>query len=169
MQYYSIVYDSVTGNTLQLAQTVQHTLPAQYCFYVGPPDDHAMAASVMFVGFWTNMGTCDPSIALFLQSLHGKQVFLFGTAGFSGSQEYLDKIIAEVGKNLPSDNKILGSFMCQGKMPAAVREKYESMKAQDPSKMQEKIRNFVLALSHPNKEDLQILADRILALQLAWE
>ena len=53
---------------------------------------------------------------------------------------------------------MIGTFMCQGRMPMAVRERYEKMlsappspRMPDPRKMLE---NFARALPHPDEEDL---------------
>lgn len=49
------------------------------------PDD----AECIFVGFWTDKGTCDDNITAFLNKLENKKVFLFGTAGFGGEQRLI--------------------------------------------------------------------------------
>ena len=48
------------------------------------------------------------------------------------------------------------SFMCQGKMPLAVRERYEKDLLEQPlnDKLREMIANFDQALSHPEAQDL---------------
>ena len=51
-----------------------------------------MEADTLYVGFWTDKGKADESSSDFLKQLRGKQVFLFGTAGFGGSEEYFNKI-----------------------------------------------------------------------------
>ena len=53
---------------------------------------------------------------------------MFGTAGFGGDTEYFDKILKKVEKNLDRSNILRGSYMCQGKMPNSVRERYMKMK-----------------------------------------
>ncbi len=149
---YSIVYTSPTGNTKQLADEIRQTLPAAQCCYFGSPDPQAMQAELVFVGFWTDKGSCDPKTAEFLQQLKGKKVFLFGTAGFGMEQSYFDRILGNVKQNLSPDNQLMGTYMCQGKMPMAVRKRYESM--QDLPNREMLIENFDRALSHPNQEDL---------------
>lgn len=114
---YSIVFSSQTGNTAQLAEVVRETLSQETCIYFGIPDVNALDASVIFVGFWTDKGNCDESVKEFLKTLKNKEVFLFGTAGFGGSKEYLKKILLAVKENLDTMNHVIGSFMCQGKCP----------------------------------------------------
>ena len=58
---------------------------------------------------------------------------------------------------VPEDCEYLGTFLCQGKMPRAVREKYEAMldnkKTRELAKKM--IANFDQALLHPDAEDYQ--------------
>lgn len=149
---YAIVYKSRTGNTDLLARTIRDTLPQQDCIYFGAPDEKALQADVVYVGFWTDKGTCDEDIAGFLKCLTTQQVFLFGTAGFGGAQAYFAQILARVQENLGKDARLAGTYMCQGKMPAAVRARYEAME-QGPRRTA-MLKNFDAAQSHPDAQDL---------------
>ena len=80
------------------------------------------------IGFWTDKGHCNQEITDFLKTVQSKEVFLFGTAGFGGSQEYFGKILSSVQKHLDASNTVIGTYMCQGKMPQSVRERYVKMK-----------------------------------------
>ena len=90
----AIVYSSRTGNTKQLAEAVRASLGEQTCLYMGPPDDRALTADRLYVGFWTDKGTCDAATAGFLSKVSGKEVFLFGTAGFRGEPAYFESILS---------------------------------------------------------------------------
>lgn len=158
---YAIVYSSKTGNTRLLAETIRDTLPTGDCLYYGAPDNAALAADRIYVGFWTDKGTCDADTAAFLSRLTKQQVFLFGTAGFGGAPEYFDKILTAARHNLPDSVTVCGSYMCQGKMPAAVRARYESM--EDSPRRQMLLTNFDAALSHPDENDLARLRDAVCA------
>ena len=85
---YAIVYSSRTGNTERLAQAIRQALPPEECLYFGPPDPQARAAERIYVGFWTDKGDCDAQTRAFLSELRGKEIFLFGTAGFGGASVY---------------------------------------------------------------------------------
>ena len=156
---YAIVFSSKTGNTALLAQTLQEQLPQADCCYFGAPDAAALAADTLYVGFWTDKGKADADTLDFLQQLRGKRVFLFGTAGFGGSAPYFEKILAATRKALDGSNTVIGSFMCQGKMPPSVRERYMKMKVQPehPENIDALIENFDRALSHPDGNDLERL------------
>ncbi|WP_373209220.1 flavodoxin family protein BilS [Allofournierella massiliensis] len=157
---YSIVYSSNTGNTRQLAEEIEKQLPAGELVYCGAPDTAALQAEVLFVGFWTDKGSCDEKVAELLKQADGKTVYLFGTAGFGQSQQYFDQILARVRENLPAGAVYGGGFMCQGRMPQAVRSRYEAMQAKEPENARYKmlIENFDAALAHPNADDLEAAA-----------
>ncbi len=151
---YAIVYSSQTGNTAQLAQRLASLLPASQLIYQGGPAAQAMEADLLFVGSWTDKGTCCPQIAEFLRGLHSKQVYLFGTAGFGGAPAYFAQIAERMAQNLPEGNVLLGHYLCQGKMPPSVRTRYEALAQTDPNKANPLLKNFDRARSHPNEEDL---------------
>ena len=157
---YAIVYSSKTGNTRLLAETLRDTLPSGDCLYFGTPSDEALHAERIYVGFWTDKGTCDADTAAFLSRVTTQEVFLFGTAGFGGAPAYFDKILAAARQNLPDGVTLCGSYMCQGKMPAAVRARYETM--EDSPRRQMMLDNFDAALSHPDAADLSQLRDAVL-------
>ena len=158
---YSIVYSSRTGNTSLLATKLKDTLPISDCVYYGTPDEKALEADLVFVGFGTYKGECDEELAALLKKFNNKKVFLFGTAGFGRSSLYFEQIIERVKKYINESNSIVGSYMCQGKMPMSVRSRYESMLDKEPIKMQEMIENFDEALSHPNEEDIIKLKEAV--------
>lgn len=121
---------------------------------------------MIFAGFWTDKGDSGAKLAEFLESLHGSRVFLFGTAGFGGSEEYFNRILEKVSTHLAADNTVAGRYMCQGKMPVSVRKRYESMLEQNPEdeRMKAMVENFDRALSHPDASDLKNLRDVLSAL-----
>lgn len=157
---YSIVYSSKTGNTRRLAEAIERQLPAGDLLYCGAPDAAALQADVLFVGFWTDKGTCDETVVQLLKQAEGKTVYLFGTAGFGQSQQYFDQILARVRENLPAGAVYGGGYMCQGRMPQAVRSRYEAMQVKEPENARYKmlIENFDAALAHPDTNDLEAAA-----------
>ena len=60
-------------------------------------------------------------------------------------------------------NVIVGEYMCQGRMPPSVRERYLKMKdAPDhPANLDALIQNFDCALSHPDADDLERLRQAV--------
>ena len=160
---YAVVYSSRTGNTALLAQAIREALPREECLYFGEPNARALGAEMIYVGFWTDKGNADESTSDFLKQLHGKNIFLFGTAGFGGSKEYFDKILKKAEHSLDKSNTVFGCYMCQGKMPMSVRQRYEEMKKQPihlPN-LDAMIENFDKALSHPDADDLEQLKQAV--------
>ena len=149
---YSIVYNSLTGNTKMLADTIKSVLPDN------DNDD------VVFVGFWTDKGNADSKTIEYLKLLRDKKIFLFGTCGFGGSEAYFERILTNVKNNIDSSNEIIGEYMCQGKMPESVRNRYLKMKESDncPPNIDVLIDNFDMALSHPDEKDLEKLSQIVL-------
>lgn len=160
---YAIVFSSKTGNTRLLADTLRASLPQNECTYFGAPAPEALEAETLYIGFWTDKGHADDTLTAFLQTLKGKRIFLFGTAGFGGSAPYFEKILAATRKALDGSNTVIGSFMCQGKMPMSVRQRYEAMKAQPAHipNLDALIENFDKALSHPDAADLEQLKQAV--------
>ena len=68
-------------------------------------------------------------------------------------------------QSIDSSNTVIGEYMCQGKMPMAVRERYVKLKEQPeyPANLDVLIENFDRALSHPNKDDLDKLRNIVLS------
>ena len=160
---YAIIFSSRTGNTRKLADTIRGALPDARCAYFGEAKSADPDAEMIYVGFWTDKGKADADTLDFLQQLHGKRVFLFGTAGFGGSAPYFEKILAATRKALDGSNTVIGSFMCQGKMPVSVRQRYEAMKAKPlhiPN-LDALIENFDKALAHRDAADLDQLKQAV--------
>ena len=163
---YSIIYSSKTGNTKKLAEAIYNTLPQNECSYYGTVDkiDDELS-NVIYIGFWTEKGNADLLTLEFLKKLKNKKIFLFGTAGYGESEKYFEGIINNLKKNIDSSNTIIGTFMCQGKMPLSVRERYEKMREQNNISLNidKLIANFDKALSHPDEDDLKTLEEIILS------
>lgn len=159
---YSIVFCSKTGNTQLLAEKIKETLDGE-CMCFGEPTVDAVAADIIFAGSWTDKGTCDERMKEFLAGLENKKVFLFGTAGFGGKEAYFNQILGRVKENLKQSNQVVGTYMCQGKMPMGVRARYEKMSIENPEdkKFDGMIANFDKALSHPDQNDLDALVTEV--------
>ena len=179
---FSIVFSSRTGNTAELAETVREAPQEGTCEYFGSVngDDGGdgrgyagagcgrtssaiPASETLFVGFWTNQGVADQAAQKLLGQLRNRKIFLFGTAGFGGSEAYFQAILGKTKAFIDDSNTVIGTYLCQGKMPLSVRERYMKMKEQ-PDHMPNidaMIENFDKALSHPDADDLKKLANLV--------
>ena len=120
---YSIVFNSLTGNTKKLADTIYAVLPKENCDYFGAPKEGGLYSEMLYIGFWTEKGNADKSTLTLLSTLKGKKIFLFGTAGFGGSDAYFQKILDHVKRSIDSSNSVVGrpSVCMTTYMPARVR------------------------------------------------
>ena len=153
----AIIYKSNTGNTKIIAEEIGKNLGNKVT-YIGEPKEN-IEADVYFVGSWTDKGDCVNEISEFLKKLNNKKIAYFSTCGFGGSEEYYEKLFKRVRTNINETNEILGYFICQGKMPMSVKQRYiDLIKAHPEDKnLEVSIRNFDEALKHPNETDLKNL------------
>ena len=156
---YSIMFSSVTGNTRMLAEAIRETLPKENCDYFGVCGGAEAKSELLYVGFWTDKGNADEDTLALLAGLRWKKIFLFGTAGFGGSEAYFRKVLNRVRQSVDASNTVIGEYMCQGKMPQAVKERYLRMKEQPehPANLDMLLENFDRALPHPDAADLEKL------------
>lgn len=167
---YAVIYESATGNTKILAEAVRSGLGETDCVCFAAAADlteemneNIKDAEVIFLGFWTDKGSCSEKIGEYMETLHGRKVFLFGTAGFGGAEVYFSQILSRVSARLSEENVLVGSYMCQGRMPEGVRRRYESMLEKNPQdeKTRKMIENFDEALAHPDENDVERLREKI--------
>ncbi|WP_418688563.1 flavodoxin family protein BilS [Agathobacter sp.] len=161
---YSILFSSLTGNTKKLADAIHETLPEEGCEYFGAIKTPVPSSELLYIGFWTDKGNADNETLTLLSTLKNRRIFLFGTAGFGGSDAYFQKILGNVKSAIDSSNTIVGEYMCQGKMPQSVRERYVKMKEnpEHPDNIDTLIENFDKALSHPDADDMERLKNIII-------
>ncbi len=152
---YLVLYESESGNTKKIAATIFSHLPGTSKDLIDITTDKMIPeAQVYFIGFCVHRGSCSMAVSDFLSDLSGKQIALFGTCGMGDSPEYYSAIEHSVNAWIESDNDYLGAFICQGKMPQRVRQKYESLRTKDNApQINLCIRNFDAALTHPDSLD----------------
>lgn len=154
---YAVVVDSKTGNTRKLADALGELVGCAVEGIEDPDAALAMAfADTVLFGFWCDKGDCSPEAAAALARLDHKRVFLFGTAGFGGSPEYFERVLGNVRKHLPDSAELIGTVMCQGKIDAAARGKWEKAVAANPDDLRAKmmLKTFDMAAQHPSQQDL---------------
>ena len=144
-----VLYDSVTGNTKQLAEVIEKK-------YAALLTENLAEADVVFLGSWTDKGSFSEKMKEQAEKIHEKKVFIFGTCGFGGSSEYYERLFERAAALLDESNTVIGHYYCQGKMPMQVRQKYENMRtSENAPQVDGFIRNFDCAMTHPDREDLK--------------
>jgi len=157
MLKYLVLYHSETGNTQQLAREVFSTLQGNSKDLMNLADNKKKPdAKIYFVGFEVYKGTCSMEVIQCLSELHGKQIVLFGTCGIKPASDYHRLIESKVSVWIEDDNQYRGLFLCQGKMPIKVRNKYESLLEKDRcGEIKQMVQNFDEAMLHPDSEDFR--------------
>lgn len=164
---YLVLYQSESGNTKKLAASIFAHLPGNSKDLIDISTDKTIPeARIYFIGFCVHRGTCSMAVSDFLSSLGGKQIALFATCGMGNSPDYYKAIEKNVSAWIENDNQYLGAFICQGKMPQKVRQKYETMRTKEnAAQVNLFIQNFDEALTHPDSLDIEhakVFADKIL-------
>ena len=90
-------------------------------------------------------------------------ILLFGTLGARDKGEYYESIKKKIEAIVPESNKMLGHFLCQGKIDERLTEKYNEMIKESPNAehIKEQLKNHYEAASHPDLNDLQMAKDFI--------
>lgn len=156
---YAIIFSSMTGNTAALADRLHDILPEENCVYFGEPSREAAAidADVIFVGFWTDKGSCDSKTRVLLKKFDRKHITLFGTAGFGSDPSYFDQVLKAAEADIPVSNTVIPGFMCQGRMQPEAKEKFEARLAANPDDKRAKkmLAEYETAVCHPNEDDFK--------------
>lgn len=151
---YAVVFDSNTGNTAQIAQVIRDTLKLDRCVAFGShlPQEEV---DVLFLGSWCDKGGFSDRMKPLIAQVHHQRTALFATCGFGMDAAYFRKIADHLKEQLPQDNEVIASFVCQGKMPQAVLKRYEAMldKPDTHAMAEQMIHNFEQAKTHPDSMD----------------
>lgn len=153
---YLVLYTSQTGNTQKIAMEIFGAIPGKSKDIQRLEERNGEEAETYFVGFWNDRGTCGSQVMDFLSTLHGKRVALFGTCGMGGSEEYFKQVEQRVSVFVPEDNEYLGCFLCAGRMPSQVLERYKQMQlVNDTPQIRMMISAYEEGMLHPNQQDYE--------------
>jgi hypothetical protein len=117
-----IVYSSRTGNTKKIAKAIFDILPEPKELFsvenAPSPDLYDFIA----VGFWVNRGTADEKVEEYMKRIKGKKVGVFTTLGAYPNSSHARQVL-NWGRKILEGNKILGEFICQGKIDPNILDK----------------------------------------------
>ena len=156
---YLVVYESETGNTKKIATEIFASLPGMSKDLINLHERTDSQSQNLFCRFLCSPRNLQPrDRQLPFRSVVQIRCSLW-TCGAGNSLEYYKKIASSVRIWLEDDNRYLGSFICQGKMPLAVRQKYESLlntpEDCDCQQIRRQLQNFDEAMIHPTRTDLE--------------
>lgn len=152
-----VVFSSLTGNTKKIAQAVYEALPSSKDIYKVDDKFNLDKYDLIAIGYWVNKGTCDDKLKEVINTIHNKNVILFGTLGARDVGDYYETVKKRIEDLVTEDNKLLGHFLCQGKITEKLTARYEAMLKKNPEDehAKEMFKNFETAKSHPNNEDIE--------------
>ncbi|GAA0738004.1 flavodoxin family protein BilS [Clostridium oceanicum] len=151
-----VVYSSVTGNTKKVAETIYNQIPLEKDIYKSDEKFDYNKYDLIVIGYWVDKGTCDNNTIKLIEKIHNKNILLFGTLGAEDVGDYYDSIKQKVEEIIDKDNKILGHFLCQGKINDKLVERYKEMLKENPNniKIREQIKIYERASTHPDSRDM---------------
>ena len=159
----AIVYDSVTGNTKMLADAIYEKCEKVDACVYKEYNDEILRADVIFVGSWTDKGSPSDKMKLVYEKIKNKKIFVFGTCGFGGSDEYYRRLFDNTLKYIDSSNTVVDYYFCPGKLPVFIKNKYEKMLEENPNdkRILNMIDNYNNVLDRPNFNDLEKLKEKV--------
>jgi flavodoxin len=153
-----VLFSSKTGNTRKLAQTVFDNLPGEKVMLPVDEAPDLSAYDLVAVGFWLQGGQPDPKTAAVLPKVAGRRLFLFATHGAATDSEHAANAMAQA-RSLAPKAQVVGTFSCPGEVDPAFLEKARAKNPQPPW-----IKNAPAAIGHPDRADLDRLAQTVKAL-----
>jgi flavodoxin len=149
-----VVYSSRTGNTEKVARAIHAALPRpadiQRVEEYPDPSDYDFVA----VGFWVDKGAPDAEAQIYMRSLQGKAVGLFGTLGAWPDSDHAKDCLRKA-EELVRGNEVLGSFLCQGRIDLRIIEVMRKMASDVHPMTPERLARIREAEKHPDDHDLQ--------------
>lgn len=117
-----IAYSSKTGNTKMIAEEILKVFhgEADLCRIEDAPNPDPY--DVVIVGFWVDKGSINLEAANYLKKIRDKKVAVFATIGSNPTWKHSKDSFASGIKLIDASNEILGSYLCQGKVPYALIE-----------------------------------------------
>lgn len=149
---------TITGNTEKIAAGLREEL-RQMQYSVIPYNDtnkEAIAdAGIVILCFWCRRSSVDPKTQKIIDTLHGKKIIAFGTMGAYPDSKYGDHVKENVRTLIEADNKCLGVFLCQGKIPPERTERRRKLPPDSPHYLDDEgYQRHLESRKHPDERDI---------------
>lgn len=139
-----IVYSSLTGNT----RAVGTYLADRFHLPLFSVESAPLGFERFILGFWTWRGGPDRAMCAFMERLHGKSVFFFGTMAAFPDSPHAERCALRTQEMLERGGcRVLGHFFCQGRLDPAVLAR--STHPRTPERMA----RLAEAARHPDGQD----------------
>lgn len=149
-----LTYSSLTGNTRKVAEAMAQVLPGTEAVSIRQAPDPA-AFDLIAHGFWVRKGKPDRASLTWLAKIHGRGVLLFGTLGAWPDSDHARRCADYAAAMLTQNgNRVLGVFLCQGKVNPGLRERLPVRVRQTHPMTPERLQRHAEAARHPDKADM---------------
>ncbi len=164
-----VVYSSRTGNTRMIAEAVHSVMPGGTEIFPVENAPDPSEYDFIALGFWVDKGAPDAAMSLYMERVLGKFVGLFGTLGAwpdsDHARESMQKAVERV-----DGNRVLGTFLCQGKVDPKLLSAMAKMKGDNPHPMTEERRARIEeAAKHPDEKDCEAVRGVFSGIVRQWE
>lgn len=161
-----LLYSSVTGNTRMIAEAMVRELPPDTV--LAPIREAPLPTDfdLVIIGFWVHRGGPDPRTIRYMETVRHRDVAFFGTLAAYPDSDHARGVLAKA-EQLLAHNRIVGSFLCQGKLAPkrlAERLRGDFVDARHPMTDERRAR-LLEAASHPDARDLRMARE---AAQRFW-
>lgn len=151
-----VIYSSETGNTKSVAQAIYEEFkPDAIIIPMCDAKNYNLNEfDYVFIGFWVDKGYPSEEACVLLKNITNCRIALFATLGAYPYSMQTSRVFYRAGEMIDESNRVLGSFMCQGRIP---KEKLDEINSRPPdhprypTPIQTLARN--IGQLHPNEED----------------
>ena len=113
---------------------------------------------IIAIGYWVDKGLPDAKVLEYFKTLHNTKIILFGTLGAYPHSDHAKDCISKAEAQLAessTNNKVLGSFLCMGKVDPRILEMMAKMPQNTQHPMtEERKQRLEEAKKHPDEADL---------------
>lgn len=149
-----VVYSSRTGNTKKVAEAIMSSMPEGCEIHPVETAPDPWRYDFVAVGFWVDRGLPDSLARSYMNKIMDRNVGLFGTLGAWPDSEHARNCMGEAVKMMGA-NRILATFMCQGRVDPKLVEMMERQNIEGHSMTPERKARLEEAAKHPDERDLE--------------
>lgn len=166
----AVVYGSLSGNTERLAKgifdKIQGFEKSLFNIKENPNiDDY----DVVISGFWIDKSFPHKEMKEFISNLRNKKVFLFGTMGHFPDSEHGENCSRNMVGLIHESCKMIGYFLCNGKIDVRVLEGIKHMKAETVGEKafkahmldEKNLLKYKILGEHVNEDDIAYCSSRV--------
>lgn len=147
----AVIYSSVTGNTRAVAEAIHSVMPAGTPIFPVDQAPDPETFDFLALGFWVRKAAPDPRMRRYMERVNGKKVAWFGTLAAWPDSPHAKEVARNADAMLVG-NRIVGDFLCQGRLETGRFE--AAMKGSHSHPMSEERRQRLLeACKHPDERD----------------